>query len=230
MRRVERLYVISERLRRAAPDTVPARVLAAELEVTRRTIERDLATLRLAGAPIYGQVGRGGGTGSVARAERAIVTLDHVEIAALIIAARLAGPTPFSPSATTAIDKLLAVLSDPERQALEQLRDRFRVTTPPNEAGSARVRAALEDSVHEQTVARITYTDRNRITTTRRIEPVGFYRAEGVWSVVAWCQLRDAGRLFLLPRIVSAHRTKQRFASRDIDQVLGWVPTPGHRP
>jgi predicted DNA-binding transcriptional regulator YafY len=230
MRRVERLYAIHERLRRAAPATVSARVLADELGVTRRTIERDLATLRLAGAPIYGQVGRRGGTASVARADRSIVTLGHTEIVALIVAARLAGTAPFSPSATTAIDKLLAVLGDHERAALEQLRDRFRVATPPDVSGTTRVRTVIEDSVRDQTVARISYLDRHQQTTTRRIEPVGFYQADGVWSVVAWCQLRDAGRLFLLPRITSAHRTTRRFASRDIDDVLGWVPTPGHRP
>ena len=91
MRRVERLYVLSERLRRAAPNTIAARVLADELGVARRTIERDLATLRLAGAPLYGQVGRGGGSGSAARPNKSIVTLSHTEIVALIIAARLAG-------------------------------------------------------------------------------------------------------------------------------------------
>jgi predicted DNA-binding transcriptional regulator YafY len=230
VQRVERLYVISERLRRAAPATVAARTLADELGVTRRTIERDLATLRMAGAPIYGQVGRAGGSGSLARADRAVVALDHTEIAALIIAAHLAGPAPLSPSATTAIDKLQAVLDDHERVALDELRNRFRLAPPTNEAGSARVRTVMEDSVRAQTVARITYTDRNQQTTTRRIEPVGFYQADGVWAVIAWCQLRQAGRLFLLSRIDAAHRTRQRFAGRDIDDVLGWVPSPGGKP
>jgi predicted DNA-binding transcriptional regulator YafY len=230
MRRVERMYVISERLRRAAPATVPARVLADELGVTRRTIERDLATLRMAGAPIYGQVGRAGGSGSLALADRAVVALDHTEIAALIIAAHLASPSPLSPSATTAIDKLLAVLDDHERAALDELRNRFRLAPPTNDVGSARVRTVLEDSVREQTVARIRYTDGNQQTTTRRIEPIGFYQADGVWGVIAWCRLRQAGRLFLLSRVDAAHRTRERFAARDIDDVLGWVPSPGKRP
>jgi predicted DNA-binding transcriptional regulator YafY len=54
MQRIERLYAISERLRRAAPAIVPAQHLAEELGVTRRTVERDLAALRNAGVPLYG--------------------------------------------------------------------------------------------------------------------------------------------------------------------------------
>jgi predicted DNA-binding transcriptional regulator YafY len=72
MQRIERLYAISDRLRRAAPAIVPARQLAIELGVTRRTIERDLAALRNAGVPLYGQPGRGGGAVSVARPSRVV--------------------------------------------------------------------------------------------------------------------------------------------------------------
>jgi hypothetical protein len=88
MQRIERLYAISERLRRAAPAIVPAHRLAEELGVTRRTIERDLAALRNAGVPPYATAGR------------------------------------------TAIGKLLDLLDEPGRVAVDSLRDRFRVAVP----------------------------------------------------------------------------------------------------
>ena len=69
MRRIERLYAISEHVRRAAPGTISARRLAEELGVTRRTIERDLAALRLAGLPLYGTPGRGGRSRSLTPAQ-----------------------------------------------------------------------------------------------------------------------------------------------------------------
>lgn len=228
--RIERLYALSERLRAAAPATLPARALAQEFGVSHRTIERDIATLRLAGAPLYGQVGRGGGTASAARPRQAVIALEHTEIAALIIATHLAGPSPYGLAARRAIDKLLAVLGDHERDALEQLRSRFRIAAPTDGFGSPRIRSVIEDSVQNQTIARISYTDRHGHRTTRRIEPVGFYSAGGHWSVIAWCHLRDAGRLFMVDRVNAAHRTKQLFAARDVNAVLGWVPTPGDRP
>lgn len=230
MRRIERLYAISERLRQAAPATVAARVLADELGVTRRTIERDLAALRLAGAPVHGQPGRRGGSGSVATARRVVVTLDHTELVGLLVAAHLSRDAPYAGAAATAVSKLAAVLDPGERRAVDQLRGRFRVAAPEPVRVRPRVRSVLEDGVHAQTVVRLHYVDRNGAASSRRVEPVGFYAADGWWALVAWCQWRDAGRLFYLHRIQRAHATSVWFAPRDLDDVLGWVPTPGHRP
>lgn len=228
MRRIERLYAISERLRRASPATVPARLLAEEFGVARRTIERDLDSLRLAGAPVFGQPGRRGGTGSLAQPRR-IVALDHTEIVSLIVAAGLGTTAPYATAASMAIGKLLDALDGPQRAAVEELRGRFRVAAPDS-AATPRVRSVVEDAVGAQTVVRLAYTDRNGQRTVRRVEPVGFYTAEGIWSLVAWCRLREGGRLFQLDRITRAHPTSERFAPRDLDEVLGWVPQPGRRP
>lgn len=230
MRRIERLYALSERLRRVAPATVPARTLAVEYGVTRRTIERDLATLKLAGAPLFGQPGRHGGSGSVANASRAVVALDHTEIAALVLAAHLAADAPYANAASSAVDKLLDVLDADRRAAVAQLRARFRIALADHGEVRPSVQGAVEDAVREQTVVRIRYTDRNGVRSSRRIEPVGFYTSGARWSVVAWCQLRDAGRLFHLDRITAAYRTNRTFPARDLDQVLGWVPLAGHQP
>jgi predicted DNA-binding transcriptional regulator YafY len=230
MQRIERLYAISERLRRAAPAVVPAHRLAAELGVTRRTIERDLAALRNAGAPVYGQPGRRGGSGSVARPTRVVAVFDDAEVVALVVAAHLAVDAPFAASARTAIGKLLDSLDEPHRMAADSLRERFRVALPDGGAVVPRVRSVLEDAVRAQTVTRLRFVDRNGERTTRLVEPVGFYTDGGAWSLVAWCRLRDAGRQFRLRRIERAVPTRERFVARDLDDVLGWVPRPGARP
>jgi predicted DNA-binding transcriptional regulator YafY len=230
MQRIERLYAITDRLRRAAPATMSAHRLAGELGVTRRTIERDLAALRNAGVPLYGQPGRGGGTGSVARPTRAMAVFDDAEIVALVIGAHLAADAPYATAGQTAIGKLLDLLDDPRRIAVESLRDRFRVAVPQGTGLQPRIRSVLEDSVRAQIVVRLVYIDRNGERTTRPVEPVGFYSAGGVWSLVAWCQLRDAGRLFQLNRTEHASATRRHFQPRNIDEVLGWVPRPGTRP
>jgi predicted DNA-binding transcriptional regulator YafY len=230
MQRIERLYAITDRLRRAAPTTLSAHRLAVEMGVTRRTIERDLAALRNAGVPLYGQPGRGGGTGSVARPTRAMAVFDDAEIVALVIGAHLATGAPYATAGQTAIGKLLDLLDDPRRIAVESLRDRFRVAAPEGTGVQPRVRSVLEDAVRVQTVVQLAYVDRNGERTTRAVEPVGFYSYGGVWSLVAWCQLRDAGRLFQLDRVERASATRRHFDPRNVDEVLGWVPRPGARP
>jgi predicted DNA-binding transcriptional regulator YafY len=230
MQRIERLYAISERLRRAAPALVPAQRLAEELGVTRRTIERGLAALRNAGVPLYGQPGRGGGSGSVARPTRAMAVFDDAEIIALVIAAHLAADAPFAAAGRTAISKLLDLLDEPRRVAVDSLRARFRVAVPDTQPVSPRVRSVLEDAVRAQEVVRLAFTDRNGARTTRSVEPVGFYSTGGTWSLVAWCRLREGGRLFGLDQIARSTATRERFQPRELDQVLGWVPHPGARP
>ncbi|MGL5811210.1 MAG: helix-turn-helix transcriptional regulator [Nocardioides sp.] len=230
MRRIERLYAISDRLRRAAPAIVPAHQLASELGVTRRTIERDLATLRAAGAPLFGQSGRGGGSGSVARASSVVAVFDDAEVVALAIATHLAADAPYATAGRAAIGKLLDSLEDPHRLAVEALRERLRVAPPTSSRVRPRVRSVLEDSVRSQTVVRLRFVDRNGARTTRLVEPAGFYSTESGWSLVAWCRLREGGRLFRLGQVEQAHQTREQFAPHNIDEVLGWVPVPGARP
>ncbi len=228
MQRIERLYAINEILRRRSPALVSAQELATDLGVTRRTIERDLSTLRSAGAPLYGQPGRKGGAGSVQPATRTIVSLSDAELLSLVLAAKLAEGAPFGIMAATAAARLLDTLDDTQRTSVSQLRNRFRMTnkirTPINTRPA--VISTLETAVHAQTIVRIRYTDRNGIQTLRSVDPIGFVHADGEWSLIGWCHLREDGRLFRLARINRADRTKQPCTNRDIDEVLGWMPQP----
>lgn len=230
IRRIERLYAISEHIREARPHTVSASRLAAQLGVTRRTIERDLAALRSAGLPIYGVPGRNGGTASVARGGSSVVTLTEPEVVALVVAAHLAADAPFATSASTAIVKLLDSLDAPQRVTVDELRGRFRLAATPGRSGRPRVRSVLEDALRTRTVVRLTYVDRNGARTVRDVEPTGFYLADDTWALIAWCQLRRDGRQFALDRIRAVHPTRRVFEPRDPDVVLGWVPTRGTAP
>jgi predicted DNA-binding transcriptional regulator YafY len=229
MRRIERLYALNERLRRSGTAVIPAHTLAEEFGVTQRTIERDLASLRSAGAPLYGMPGRNGGTGSIGQAGQAIVALSLTEIIGLIVAADSHRHGPFASAATSGVAKLIDAIDPAHRTELERLRDCFRIA-PPTQLLRPRIRSVLEDAVAAQTVIRIVYVDRNDQRTTRSVEPVGFYQQDGCWSLVAWCQTRQAGRMFVLDRIERAVQTKVTFERRDVDHVLGWVPRPGRRP
>jgi predicted DNA-binding transcriptional regulator YafY len=228
--RLERLYAISDRLRRTAPTTIPARIFAEEFGVTRRTIERDLASLKSAGVPLFGQSGRSGGAGSIAKPQRILAALSDSEVMAVILAVDLARDAPFGAAASSAAARLLETVSGSQAPSVAALRDRFRVAASTAKPVSKRVRSTIEDAVHRQTAVRLHYVDSDGVTTSRLVEPTGFYYSEGTWSLVAWCRLRDAGRLFRLHRITRAVATRQPCVERNIDEVLGWVPRPGRAP
>jgi predicted DNA-binding transcriptional regulator YafY len=227
---LERLYAISDRLRRAAPATIAARLLAEEFGVTRRTIERDLASLKSAGVPLFGQPGRSGGAGSIAKPQRKLAALSDSEVMAVILAADLAKDAPFGAAASSAAARLLDTISDTQTPSVTALRNRFRIAPPVSKPVSKRIRSVIEDAVHSQAAVRIQYLDADGVATSRTVEPTGFYYSEGLWSLVAWCRLRDAGRLFRLHRITRAVATRQHYPERNLDAVLGWVPRPGRAP
>jgi predicted DNA-binding transcriptional regulator YafY len=205
-------------------------VLADDFGVTRRTIERDLESLRSAGLPIYAIAGRSGGVGTIARGGTTMVTLTDAELMALVVAAHLADGAPFASAARSAIAKLSSASDGAQRLAIGELRQRFRLAVPIDRTVRPRVRSVIEDGVQRQLVVRIRYVDADGVATTRRVEPVGFYLADRAWALVAWCQLRDAGRMFLLNRIASATLTAEPATQRDLDDTLGWVPVVGSAP
>lgn len=225
MHRLERLYAINEAVRRAAPRSVSAARLAEEFGVTRRTIERDLAALRSAGVPLYAEHGRNGGQRTVASPERVMVTLTVAEVTALLISLSAGGTDlPFGDAGRTATARLLDVLPDPTRVGVERLRARVRTRPAPDARPRVRVRRMLEQGVQRSLVANIGYCDRNGQTTKRAVECVGFLHGTDGWYLIAWCRLRDAGRMFRLDRITSARLTTSRAPDRDLDATLGWVP------
>ncbi len=222
MKRAERLHAISQKLRAAHPALVSASALAKHFDVSRRTIERDLASLRSAGVPLYGQVGRSGGAGSLESGPRTVV-LDDVQIVGLLIALHAAGGAPYAGSAASAVAALTDALSAPHQRAVDSLCERLRlgVSAP---AASGRVRSVLEDAVRDQVVVNLAYTDREGTSTKRSVDPVAFLGVDGGWALIGWCHLRDAGRLFRLDRITRATATRQPAPSHDVDEALGWVP------
>lgn len=226
MKRIERLHAITEELRRHAPRPVSARALAERFEVSRRTIERDLEALRLAGLPTYGQPGRVGGTALVAKGPSRPVSLTTAEVVSLAVAVRLASGSPYGTAGRSAVAKLIDALDEADQVLVDSLRDRFRLATAAPVV-SGRVLSVVEDAVRTQTVVKLSYRDRNGVRTRRPVDPVGFYLDVDHWALIGWCHLRGDGRMFHLDRIVRADRTSWPCPHRDLDEVLGWVPRPG---
>ncbi len=223
MNRLERLHALAEALRQAAPHPISAATLAARFGVSRRTIERDVASLRNAGVALYAERGRNGGQISIDRPSSAVLTLSSTEISALLVALAAAGPdTPYSDAGRAAADRLLEAIGPASRLAAQDLRNRIRVRQQPPVARQAR--RTVEEALRRSVVVNLDYTDADGNETTRSVDPVGFYNGADGWYLIGWCHLRAAGRLFRLDRIDRARLTTRPSGDHDVDDTLGWVP------
>lgn len=224
MNRLERLFAISEVIRESGRQPVTAERLANRFEVSRRTIERDLASLREAGAPLIGEPGRNGGAVSLDAAAGLVVALSTSQVTALLMAVAVAGADmPYSRDAAAGADLLLRGLATNTRDHVEVLRSRIRTTDAPPSV-NPRIRRTIEEAVRLGVVVNITYVDAGARLTERSVEAVGFYRGVDGWFLNGWCELRDAGRIFRLDRIKTAQRTRRTITPRDVDEVLGSIP------
>ena len=225
MQRLERLVAITETLRRSAPRSVSARVLADEFGVTTRTIERDLGALRSAGVPLYAEAGRNGGAVSLDQLGSVVVTLSPTEVMALLTAVTTAGAAmPYADSGANAIKRLLDALPATTRVATERLRERTLSLEEPIEPASKRVRRTIEAAVLRGVVVNICYEDLNGEMTQRSVDAVGFLRHTAGWHLIEWCHLREVGRLFHINQIKRAHLTRKLTEPHEVDVTLGWVP------
>ncbi|KPN64393.1 Predicted DNA-binding transcriptional regulator YafY, contains an HTH and WYL domains [Aliiroseovarius crassostreae] len=199
MRRADRLFQIVQLLRGGR--LTRAADLASELEVSSRTIYRDIADLIGSGVPIEGEAG----VGYVMRAGYDIpplmFTRDEVMalIAGISMIERMGGAA-MAKSARDAHGKIRAVLPE----ALSAAADRVEVHAGPTLTPSDRDRHfidQIEAAVGTRRRLHLTYTDGDGCQTTRTIRPLGLWLWQTGWCVVGWCELRSDFRMFRVDRI-----------------------------
>jgi predicted DNA-binding transcriptional regulator YafY len=220
MRRADRLFEIVHYLRGRRLTT--ARQLAEWLEVSERTIYRDVADLLASGVPIDSEAG----VGYRIRAGFDLPPLmfSFNEIEALTIGARFVeswGGPGLAQGARSALAKIAAALPQDKRAALESSRlfaPGFFVDPMPGERLEA-VRQALA----ERRVAAMTYKDGDGTASERRVRPLGLYFWGQTWSLAAWCELRQDFRNFRLDRIMALTVLPERFADEPGQRLEDFV-------
>ena len=199
MRRADRLFQIVQYLRGGR--LVTAAQLAERLEVSERTIYRDIADLIGTGVPVEGEAG----VGYVMRAGYDLPPLMFTqdEIVALVAGARLIrawGGLQMAAAAEEALVKINAVLPDQARDRS----DRVQIHAMHFGAMPDEVRALLdrvEAAINTRRVLDVSYADESGDTSQRRLRPLGLYFWGKVWTLVAWCELRNDFRNFRVDRI-----------------------------
>lgn len=156
--------------------------LAAELEVSKRTILRDVDALSEAGLPMIVRPGRGGGIelGFSYRTRLTALSTDEAEALGVL----MGRDTPelaalgLSGSAARATTKIIESLPDTSRSIAQQAASRFRVR--PSAVDEDERVPALADAVRRQRVVRI----RAQGPLVRTVHPVGLTLDAGTWAVV----------------------------------------------
>lgn len=200
MRRADRLFQIVQFLRGGR--LVTARKLAERLEVSERTIYRDIADLASTGVPISGEAGVGYILRDGFDLPPLMFTRD--EIVALTAGARMVrawGGAAMARAAEEALVKIGAVVPQAERDRIARTE-----IHAPTSALSVDDRAridVIEKAVETRQVLAIDYRNEQGDDTRRVIRPLGLWFWGRVWTLVAWCELRDDFRSFRIDRIGS---------------------------
>jgi predicted DNA-binding transcriptional regulator YafY len=202
MRRADRLFQIIQVLRRSRRP-VTASQLAAELEVSQRSIYRDIADLIGQRVPIHGEAGIGYALDRGFDMPALMLTPDELEAAVLgaqWVADR--GDAVLARAARDLISKISSVV--PER--LRPFIVEPSIGVPPSQALAADgIDIALTRSwIRSGRKIRIRYRDERSRETERTIWPTIIGYAETVRLLAAWCELRRGFRHFRTDRIMSA--------------------------
>ncbi|HEX2851475.1 MAG TPA: WYL domain-containing protein [Acidimicrobiales bacterium] len=222
MRRTDRLYALVEELRARAPRPISRVDLADRLEVTPRTVERDILALQQAGVPIWSQRGRGGGYALDEAWSLPPLNFDATEALAVIAALATARAMPFAEAGQRAQRKLLAAMAAGEAAKAKEVAARVRLGrfgTP----GAQRIVSEIERAVVDRRVLELEYRDRAGASTARVVEAHGLHISSTGTYLIGWCRMRDAGRAFRLDRVVAARPTEEIAPERDVDALLDWV-------
>lgn len=209
MRRADRLFQIVQHLRGRRLTT--AAQLAAWLQVSERTVYRDIRDLSLSGVPVDGEAGVGYRLRPGFDLPPIMFTLDEVE--ALVAGARVieawGGPA-LGRQARSAIAKIAGALPAARRDEIARtpLFAPAFLVPPGAAAGLETVRHAMS----EHRKLDIEYVDKSGRASHRTIDPLALNFWGTTWSVVAWCESRRDFRVFRLDRIHALRMRDDNFA------------------
>ena len=229
MRRTERLFRIIQTLR-GARRAMTGRELADELEVSLRTLYRDIAELMAQRVPVRGEAGTGYVLDKGYDLPPLMLTPDELEAAVLgasWVAAR--GDAQLAQGARDLIAKLTAVVPAALRPIVLDagLKPVSMTRQPVETIDLAELRHAIRD---RQKVA-ITYIDAQGVMSERIIWPIFIAYMDAVRIVAAWCETRQDYRHFRTDRLQRIAPTGSAYPTSRRDLLRDWkacraIPLP----
>jgi predicted DNA-binding transcriptional regulator YafY len=221
MRRADRLFEIVQRLR-AATAPVTAERLAVALEVTMRTIYRDIAALQGRRVPIEGERGIGYVLRRGFDLPPLMFTADELD--AIAVGARLVRrirDAKLQAAAEGVLGKIAAAVPEALREQLASpaLYVSDGTAATPRAVDLAHVRRAIR----ECRKMRIRYVDEKGRRTRRVIWPIAMVYYVDVTLIAAWCELRRGYRHFRVERIRASDILEERFPDEKGRLLMAWL-------
>ena len=211
MRRADRLFRIVQFLRLGR--LLTAQALAEKLQVSQRTIYRDIQDLQLSGTPIIGEAG----VGYTLRRDFDLPPLmfTRSELTALVLGARLVrawGGAENVIAANQALQRIEAVLPAELRAELDSI-----LLYAPGYKMEQHLRIRLDD-LHNACLARraatFDYAREDGERSSRCVRPLALVFWSGVWTLTAWCELREDFRTFRIDRMQQVIILEREFVQK----------------
>ncbi|MFC6081321.1 helix-turn-helix transcriptional regulator [Sphaerisporangium aureirubrum] len=203
-----------------------ARQLADELEVSVRTIYRDVESLHTAGIPMYGEAGHDGGYQLLDGFRTRLTGLTEKEAQALFLAG-LPGPATdlgLGALAAAAELKIEAALPPDLREGSRCVREHFHLDAPGwyHDGDQAAYLPTVADAVWNKRIIQVLYHRwRDPQEVKRTLEPYGLVLKAGKWYLVARCEATL--RTYRVNQILDLHVTEETFTRpADFDLVTYW--------
>jgi predicted DNA-binding transcriptional regulator YafY len=218
MRRADRLFQLVQILRHRRLTT--AKELAERLEVSTRTVYRDVQDLCLNGIPIEGEAG----VGYLLRQEVNVPPLmfNEAELEAIQVGMRMVqawGGKELSSAAKQAMIKVEAVL--PAR-----LKEYQSLMFAPDfyiDNNEFKFLDLLRKSSRLREYLSMDYRDVKADSSQREVRPLAIYFWKGTWTLLAWCELRNDFRNFRVDRIIGLIGLGRHFAVSPGEEMQDYI-------
>ena len=209
MRRADRLFALVQLIRGRRLST--AAWLAQRLEVSPRTVYRDVGDLQAQGVPIEGEAGVGYRLGKGFDLPPLMFTA--LEARALAVATRIAQQwldPALAQAAGDAMSRVLSVLPTSMRTEVERMPLMVPpVGLPPGVGNTLRL---LREAIQQRQRVELEYRDASEQRSLRHVRPLGCFFWGKVWTLAGWCEHRQDFRHFRVDRIESIRMLDQTFA------------------
>jgi len=212
---LERILAIDSAVRRR--DWPNARTLARELEVVRRTIQRDIEFMRdRLGAPLEFDIVQNGYFYTDPSYRLAYFPVTEGELVALLISAQVMDQyrgTPFERDLRKAMAKVSKSLPDTIEVSLDELTNYLSVLPRVRTTYDAEIFRVLVRAVsHSRQLSMVYWTASRNQTQRRTFDPYDLVLApDDDWCLIGHCHLRNAIRLFKVQRVRSVEETGECF-------------------
>ncbi len=228
MRRADRLFAIIQILRRRSR-AVTAAAIADELEVTARTVYRDIAALQGRGVPIEGAAGVGYLLRDGFDLPPLMLNVDELE--ALLIGTRIVESWA-DPELARAAGSMLAKVTAVVPDGLRPLAMSLAFAAPPSKRAPAVGIdvPTLRRAVREQHKLDITYLDLAERRTERTVWPLSLSFFPPVWLSLSWCELREDFRSFRIDRIERMAVREERYPQTPGRRLVDFLRRFGYQP